>query len=97
MKRLIHEEANREFREALDYYLAISPELGVRFYREMERLIIEVCERPLLFRQFDPPARRHFTDKFPYGVIYVVQPDQVWIVAIMHLSRIPGYWRERAG
>jgi plasmid stabilization system protein ParE len=97
VKRLIHEEANRELREALDYYLAISPELGVRFYREMERLLLEVCERPLLFRQFDPPARRHFTDKFPYGVIYLVQPEHVWIVAIMHLNRIPGYWRERTG
>lgn len=57
----------------------------------------EVCERPLLFRQFDPPARRHFTDKFPYGVIYLVQPDQVWIVAVMHLHRQPGLWRERVG
>lgn len=36
MNRLIHEEANREFREALDYYLAIGPELGARFYREMD-------------------------------------------------------------
>ena len=52
--RVIHEEANDEFRVALDYYAEIGPELGVRFYREMERLMHEVCEHPLLFRQFDP-------------------------------------------
>ncbi len=97
MNRVIHEEANREFREALDYYLTISPELGAQFYREMERLMHEVCERPLLFRQFDPPARRHFTDRFPYGVIYLVQSDHVWIVAVMLLHREPGYWRNRLG
>jgi len=82
VNRVIHEEANREFREALDYYVAIEPELGVRFYQEMARLMNEVCERPLLFRQFDPPARRHFTDRFPY---------------LLRRSEIPGspaqYWK----
>lgn len=39
--------------------------------------------------------RLHFTDRFPYGVIYVLEPDHVWIVALMHLHREPGYWRER--
>ena len=95
MKRVIHAEANREFQEALDYYAGISPELGARFYREMEQLMRDVCERPQLFRLFDPPARRHFTDRFPYGVIYLVEPDHIWIVAVMHLHREPGYWRER--
>ncbi len=95
MKRIIHEAAERELREALEYYANISPELGVRFYREMEQLMAEVCSRPMLYREFDPPARRHFTDRFPYGVIYVVLPDHVWIVAIMNLRRKPGYWHER--
>lgn len=95
MKRVIHDEANRELRAALAYYAEISPDLGIRFYREMERLMNEVCEHPLLFRQYDPPARRHFTDQFPYGVIYLLEPDQIWIVAVMHLQREPGYWRNR--
>jgi plasmid stabilization system protein ParE len=95
VNRVIHEEANREFKAALDYYATISRELGARLYREMERLMNEVSERPLLFRQCDPPARRHFTDRFPYGVIYLVEPDRIWIVAVMHLHREPGYWRER--
>ena len=69
MKRLVHAAAELEFRAALDYYSLISPELGVRFLREIERLIQEVCDRPDMFRQYDPPVRRHFTDRFPYGVV----------------------------
>ncbi len=42
VKRVIHEEANREFREVLLHYVGISPELGARFYREMEQLMLEV-------------------------------------------------------
>jgi hypothetical protein len=55
----------------------------------------EVCDHPLMFRQFDPPARRHFTDRFPYGIIYVVEADYVWIVVVMLLHRELGYWHER--
>jgi hypothetical protein len=71
------------------------PDLGVRFYREMERLIRDVCAHPERFRKFDPPVRRHFSAQFPYAVIYLEKPDHVWIVALMHMKRKPGYWRER--
>ena len=44
---------------------------------------------------FDPLIRRHFSDVFPYAVIYVDQPDRVPIIAVMHMKRRPGYWRKR--
>jgi plasmid stabilization system protein ParE len=94
---VLHDEALRELREAVEYYKAISPELVADFYQEMERLIHEVCLHPRLFRQFDPPARRHFSNRFPYGIIYLAEPDRVWIIAIMPLKRKPAYWRTRVG
>ena len=95
MKREIHEEAQAELFVALEYYSAISPELGGRFYDEIERLLREVCEHPQRFRKYDPPARRHLGRDFPYAVIYIEQPDHVWIVAIMPLRRDPDYWKHR--
>lgn len=41
MKHLLHPEADEEFAAAVRYYSQISPELGVRFYLEMERLLRE--------------------------------------------------------
>jgi len=46
---------------------------------------------------FDSPARRHLSTVFPHLVVYLDQPDRVWIVAVMHGRRQPGYWRERLG
>jgi hypothetical protein len=66
----LHPEADEEFAGAVRYYSEISPELGVRFYREMERLFREACADPERFRKFDPPARRHFGRDFPYAVIF---------------------------
>ena len=93
----LHPEADAEFAEAVRYYSQVSPELGVRFYREMERLFREVCADPERCRRFDPPVRRHFSRDFPYAVIYLEKSDDLWIVAVMHMKRRPGYWRERLG
>lgn len=96
MKRhAFHPEAEQEFTDAAGYYARISPELGGRFYDEIEKLILDIRGQPDRFRVFDSPVRRHFSDVFPYAVLYMDQPDRVWIVAVMHLKRRPGYWRER--
>jgi hypothetical protein len=90
-----HPEAAEEYGDAADYYTRIYPELGGRFYDEMERLIQDIRREPQRFRRFDPPAQRHFSTVFPYAVIYVEQPDRIWILAMMHLKRRPGYWKSR--
>lgn len=95
MKYLLHPEADEEFAAAVRYYSEISPELGGRFYREMERLLREACANPERYWQFDPPARRHLSGDFPYAIIFLEKPEHVWIVAVMHMNRQPGYWRGR--
>jgi toxin ParE1/3/4 len=90
-----HPEASGEYIQAAQYYAAIAPELGGRFYDEIERLIAQVRRQPDRFFRFNPPARRALAHKFPYSVVYLDEPDRVWIVAVMHAKRRPGYWRER--
>jgi toxin ParE1/3/4 len=95
VKGLLHLAADEEFAGAVRYYVEIDPDLGVRFYREIERMIRDICANPERYRRFDPSARRHLSADFPYAVIYLEKPNYVWIVAVMHLKRRPGYWRER--
>lgn len=90
-----HREALAEAKAAAGHYAAISPVLGRRFYDAIERLVRDVCSQPLLYRTFDPPARRHFRPPFPYAVIYVDRPDHVWILAVAPFRMEPGYWKER--
>jgi len=95
VRGLLHPAADEELAEAVRFYAQIDPDLGIRFYREMERLIFDICAHPARYRRFDPPARRHFSNEFPFAVIYIERPDYVWIVSIMHMKRQPGYWRKR--
>ena len=94
---IFHPDAGAEYTSAVQYYADIAPELGNRFHDEIERLIHEVRRQPERFFRFSPPAQRALARKFPYSVVYLNQPDHVWIVAIMHAKRRPGYWRERLG
>jgi len=93
--KVFHPEAEIEYTKAAQYYARISPELGGRFFDEIERLIRDVCDQPDRFRVFDSPAHRHFSDVFPFAVIYLDQPERVWIVAVMHFKQKPGYWKQR--
>ena len=97
MYRAIHEEAQAEFLDALEYYSSISNDLAERFYAEIERLMKDVCAAPRRFRKYDPPARRHLGRDFPYAVVYLERDDHVWIIAVMPLRRHPDYWKHRLG
>jgi plasmid stabilization system protein ParE len=92
-----HPEADAEYAEAARFYTEIQPELGGRFFDEIESAIATVCAHPRQFHEFEPPVRRCLARRFPYAIVYLEEPDQVWIVAVMHLHRQPGYWHGRLG
>jgi hypothetical protein len=91
-----HREALEEYAQAAGHYARISPELGGRFYDEMERLIGDVCRAPSLYRRIHGPVRRHFSTVFPFAILYEDRPDHVRIVAVMPMHRDPDYWNRRA-
>lgn len=98
MKRAVfHPEASQEFLAALEYYAAIRPELGERLEGEIQRLVELICRDPQRFVRYHPPAQRALSPEFPYSVVYLDEPDRVWIVAVMHAKREPGYWTRRLG
>ena len=69
--------------------------MGGRFYDDVERVIAEIRSAPHRFRSYDPPARRNLPRNFPFAVVYLDEPDRVWILAVMPLRRHPDYWKHR--
>ena len=95
MKVVLHPQADAEFLLAQQRYTDASPLLGRRFYDQITGVFRRIIEHPLRYKQFDPPARRLFANGFPYAVTHVAKPDAIWIIAVMHVRREPGYWKER--
>jgi len=90
-----HREADAEYSAAAEYYASLGPELGGRFFDEIERLIAEACEYPHACRRVRGEVRRHFTTAFPYGILFEDRPDHVRILAVINLHKDPDYWIHR--
>jgi plasmid stabilization system protein ParE len=69
--------------------------VGRRFVAALEDAIDRILESPTRWRVLDEDVGRCLTRVFPYGVLYTIEPDFVLIVAVMHCSREPGYWKQR--
>jgi plasmid stabilization system protein ParE len=90
-----HPEALEEYQEATLYYAARDPALALRFVEAVEDAIHRILESPERWRVLDGDVRRCLTRIFPYGVLYTIEPEFILIVAVMHGSREPGYWKRR--
>ena len=95
MRYEFHPEALDEYEEAARYLAACQPGLELRFIACVESAFRQVAEAPTRWRQFEEDVRRCLVRVFPYAVLYSIEADYVLIIAVMHCSREPGYWRHR--
>ena len=95
MRYRFHPEALAEYQEATLYYLERDSALALRFVEAVEDAIRRILEAPQRWRVLEDDVRRCLTHVFPYGVLYTVEPEFILIVAVMHGSREPGYWKRR--
>ena len=97
MKRrlAIHEATEAEIYEATDFYDARSPGLGNVFLDEIQQAIRRIAEFPEAAPLVRGRVRKGPVAKFPYVLIYSVQPDEIRILAVAHQKRRPFYWRGR--
>jgi toxin ParE1/3/4 len=95
MRFEFHPEARVEYLKAIAHYEKRQAGLGSRFASEVESAIQRIVEAPHRWRSIEGEIRRCLTHIFPYGVLYSIEPDYVLVLAIMHHSRKPGYWRNR--
>lgn len=95
MRLEFHPEARLEFYESASFYKEVRPSLGIAFTNEIESILHQILEAPDRWPILEEDVRRCLAHRFPYGVLYTMEPDSILILAIMHGSRKPGYWRNR--
>ena len=90
-----HPEARSEFLESARYYESQKSGLGHRYVDAVRDAITRVRSRPQLYREIEQDVRQCRTPRFPFGIIYRFTDEQIEILAVMHLHRKPGYWKDR--
>jgi len=90
-----HPEAQSEFVAAAQFYENRTEGLGLDFTLTVQRAYERLLGHRASGAPFGRLLKRVLVPKFPYGLLYRVEPDRIYIVAVMHLHRRPGYWRSR--
>lgn len=88
-------EAEQEMLEAAFYYQSKASGLGVDYLSEIERAVEGISESPYTWPILEGELRRRLVRRFPFGVIYRIDPDEIVVIAVAHLCKKPGYWKKR--
>ena len=89
------DEALAEAEAAARWYAERSPTAALAFSEELDAAESAIVRLPEAWPPFELGTRRYLLRRFPFSVIYRVEPHRVLIVAVAHFRRRPGYWQAR--
>lgn len=95
MRVIFSPEARLEFKEAERYYDQQVPGLGERFRAEVRSVLARIRAWPLSCPRERGDIRRLILPRFPYKLLYSVESDHIYVIAVAHQHREPHYWSER--
>jgi len=95
MDIIFNELARDELNDAVAYYELRTPGLGKRFRGEVRRAVMRISEHPEIWPAGKGDVRKYLLHKFPYKILYSVEADHVFIIAVAHQHRRPDYWADR--
>lgn len=95
MKLEYTRSAQIELDDAINYYEAQSNGLGIALAREAHAAGERIVSHPHVWQRLNELERRCRLNRFPYGLVYVIEGEIALVLAVMHLHRHPEYWKSR--
>jgi plasmid stabilization system protein ParE len=91
-----HPEAQLEARSATTWYRERSSAAAHGFTLVVAEAIQSIREHPTAWPIWrSTEVRRRVLHRYPYSVFYLVEAEEIVIVAVAHHKREPGYWLPR--
>jgi|HubBroStandDraft_4_1064222.scaffolds.fasta_scaffold890018_1 plasmid stabilization system protein ParE len=91
----LHPKALEEAEAAVSWYRERSQPTAERFLDELDSAITQVALSAGAHTPSDGSTRHVLLRRFPYMLIFRERAAWVEVIAVAHLRRKPGYWRER--
>ena len=89
MRLIVRPEAESDLLQGFLWYEGQQPGLGVEFLTEVSRCQQSIEQRPLSFVRIDNTLRRAIVRRFPYALFFLVDAEQISVVAAFHMARNP--------
>ena len=95
MKVIFSKYARQELDDATHHYEIEYQGLGKRFRDEVRKAAKRISKYPEAWSVERGEVRKCTLHKFPYKLLYSVEINHVFIIAVAHQHRRPDYWIER--
>ena len=96
MKAIVfHPDAAQEAHDAADYYEGKLKGLGYDFRQALDAALLRVRQDPQWFAIVSGNIRACSLHRFPFSLYFEELADKIWVAAVGHQSRRPGYWKLR--
>ena len=87
--------ARIDFDQAFDWYSKRSQLAADRFETAVNVSLRSIAVDPERFAVVRPHYHGCRVERFPYRLIYQIEPTRILVVAVAHAKRRPGYWKHR--
>ena len=95
MKVRILSPAHDEISRIIDFYDDRAPGLGHEFLDDLDMTWASLRDHPQAGARHSHDMRHIVLGRFPFVVLYSIEPDEIVVHAVAHQRRRPGYWRHR--
>ena len=95
MKVVFSKLAKLELEDAIAYYELELSGLGINFKKEVRKNIERIKKFPEAASIERGEIRKSLLHKFPYKILYSIESDHIFIIAIAHQHRRPDYWVDK--
>lgn len=92
---IVRPEAQADIVAAYTWYGRQRPGLDGEFLAEVEVVLGLIETNPLLYPVIYRDIRRALTRRFPFAVFYLIDRDQISVLAVLHCARNPRLWQKR--
>lgn len=90
-----HPEAELEMIEAARFYEDRQHHLGLRYLQSVKQTVDKISLNPQIYKPIEPDIKRCRVTSFPFAVVFRETKDWIEVIAVMHIRKKPGYWKER--
>ena len=91
---IIRSYAEQEISDITSWYEERLTGLGKRFLENIDSTLKSILENPLVYHKVYKNYRRALLGKFPYGVYYFIEENNIFVFAVYHEKRDPDFWKK---
>jgi toxin ParE1/3/4 len=95
LRVVIEAPAKADLAASVRWYKQIRPGLEADFRLCVWATVHRIARNPEAYAMVSKRLRRALTDRFPFGVFYLQEPDAIHVLGVLHNSRDPLVWQSR--